>query len=125
MFHGFVTSWPPVDQVSSGTDRSTPTLLHSGRPRTLLATPLTSDTPAAVVTAPLGELPLPFTLSHAAAVLPALRRDGTARGPLVASALVAGSFSPDMTYFAATAFPGAMELGDVTHSPSGSSRPTC
>ncbi|MER5203133.1 DUF4184 family protein [Streptomyces sp. NPDC002825] len=62
---------------------------------------------------------MPFTLSHAAAVLPALRRDGTARGPLVASALVAGSFSPDMTYFAATAFPGVMVLGDVTHSPVG------
>ncbi|MFI0927689.1 DUF4184 family protein [Streptomyces sp. NPDC021012] len=59
---------------------------------------------------------MPFTLSHAAAVLPALRRNGTARGPLVASALVAGSFSPDMTYFAATAFPGAMVFGDVTHS---------
>ncbi|MFE5594662.1 DUF4184 family protein [Streptomyces sp. NPDC056549] len=62
---------------------------------------------------------MPFTLSHAAAVLPALRRDGTTRGPLVASALVAGSFSPDMTYFAATAFPDAMVLGDVTHSPLG------
>ncbi|MET9950900.1 DUF4184 family protein [Streptomyces sp. NPDC006339] len=59
---------------------------------------------------------MPFTLSHAAAVLPALRRDGTARGPLVASALVAGSFSPDMTYFAATAVPDAMFFGDVTHS---------
>ncbi len=67
----------------------------------------------------LGELPLPFTLSHAAAVLPGLRRNGTARGPLVASALVAGSFAPDMTYFAATAFPGAMVLGDITHSPVG------
>ncbi|MFF1509853.1 DUF4184 family protein [Streptomyces sp. NPDC058326] len=62
---------------------------------------------------------MPFTLSHAAAVLPGLRRNGTARGPLVASALVAGSFAPDMTYFAATAFPGAMVLGDVTHSPVG------
>ncbi|MFJ8663023.1 DUF4184 family protein [Streptomyces sp. NPDC093795] len=62
---------------------------------------------------------MPFTLSHAAAVLPGLRRNGTARGPLVASALVAGSFAPDMTYFAATAFPGAMALGDVTHSPVG------
>ncbi|MFE0698618.1 DUF4184 family protein [Streptomyces sp. NPDC058872] len=59
---------------------------------------------------------MPFTLSHAAAVLPGLHRNGTARGPLVASALVAGSFSPDMTYFAATAFPGAMLFGDVTHS---------
>ncbi|CCA54916.1 MULTISPECIES: DUF4184 family protein [Streptomyces] len=62
---------------------------------------------------------MPFTLSHAAAVLPGLRRDGTARGPLVASGLVAGSFAPDMTYFAATAFPGAMTFGDVTHSPVG------
>ncbi|MGW6537215.1 DUF4184 family protein [Streptomyces sp. NPDC055051] len=62
---------------------------------------------------------MPFTLSHAAAVLPGLRRDGTARGPLVASALVAGSFSPDLTYFAATVVPGAMEFGDVTHSPVG------
>ncbi|MFD4375363.1 DUF4184 family protein [Streptomyces sp. NPDC058486] len=62
---------------------------------------------------------MPFTLSHAAAVLPGLRRDGTARGPLVASALVAGSFSPDLTYFAATAVPEAMAFGDVTHSPVG------
>ncbi|MEV6649659.1 DUF4184 family protein [Streptomyces sp. NPDC051219] len=59
---------------------------------------------------------MPFTLSHAAAVLPGIRRDGTARGPLVASALVAGSFSPDMTYFADTAIPGAMLFGEVTHS---------
>ncbi|MET9933634.1 MULTISPECIES: DUF4184 family protein [unclassified Streptomyces] len=62
---------------------------------------------------------MPFTLSHAAAVLPGLRRNGTARGPLVASALVAGSFAPDMTYFAATALPDAMAFGDVTHSPVG------
>ncbi|MFJ2782632.1 MULTISPECIES: DUF4184 family protein [unclassified Streptomyces] len=62
---------------------------------------------------------MPFTLSHAAAVLPVLRRDGTARGPLVASALVAGSFAPDMTYFAATAVPGAMTLGHFTHAPLG------
>ncbi|MFF9197960.1 DUF4184 family protein [Streptomyces sp. NPDC014779] len=59
---------------------------------------------------------MPFTLSHAAAVLPGLRRGGTARGPLVASALVAGSFSPDLTYFAASVVPGAMRFGDVTHS---------
>ncbi|MEU8518468.1 DUF4184 family protein [Streptomyces sp. NBC_01216] len=59
---------------------------------------------------------MPFTLSHAAAMLPVIRRDGTARGPLIASALVAGSFSPDMTYFAATAIPGAMLFGSVTHS---------
>ncbi|MEL5957701.1 DUF4184 family protein [Streptomyces sp. CLV115] len=59
---------------------------------------------------------MPFTLSHAAAVLPGMRRDGTARGGLFASALVAGSFAPDMTYYADTAIPGAMEFGQVTHS---------
>ncbi|MFD0164343.1 DUF4184 family protein [Streptomyces decoyicus] len=59
---------------------------------------------------------MPFTLSHAAAVLPAIRRTGAARGPLVASALVAGSFAPDMTYYADTLVPGAMEFGEVTHS---------
>ncbi|MGR8011172.1 DUF4184 family protein [Streptomyces hypolithicus] len=58
---------------------------------------------------------MPFTLSHAAAVLPGIRRDGTGRGPLLASALVAGSFAPDMTYFAASAVPAAMAFGDVTH----------
>ncbi|WP_406098000.1 DUF4184 family protein [Streptomyces sp. NBC_01013] len=58
---------------------------------------------------------MPFTLSHAAAVLPGVRRDGTGRGPLLASALVAGSFAPDMTYYADTAIPGAMEFGQVTH----------
>ncbi|MFJ8676667.1 DUF4184 family protein [Streptomyces sp. NPDC093589] len=58
---------------------------------------------------------MPFTLSHAAAVLPAIRRTGAARGPLIASALVAGSFAPDMTYFADTVVPGAMLFGDVTH----------
>jgi hypothetical protein len=58
---------------------------------------------------------LPFTLSHAAAVLPAVRTDGTGRGPLVPAVLVAGSFAPDMTYYAASVFSGAMEFGDVTH----------
>ncbi len=62
---------------------------------------------------------MPFTLSHAAAVLPALHRTGAARGPLVASALVAGSFAPDMTYFADTLVPGAMLFGTFTHSPIG------
>lgn len=59
---------------------------------------------------------MPFTLSHAAAVLPGIRRSGRGRGPLVASALVAGSFAPDMTYYADTAVPEAMEFGEVTHS---------
>ncbi|WP_031487877.1 DUF4184 family protein [Streptomyces bicolor] len=59
---------------------------------------------------------MPFTLSHAAAVLPAVRTDGTGRGALVPAVLVAGSFSPDMTYYAASVLPEAMEFGDVTHS---------
>lgn len=58
---------------------------------------------------------MPFTLSHAAAVLPAVRADGTGRGPLVPAVLVAGSFAPDMTYYAASVLSGAMEFGDVTH----------
>jgi hypothetical protein len=59
---------------------------------------------------------LPFTLSHAAAVLPALRPDGTGRARLVPAVLVAGSFAPDMTYFAASVLDGAMEFGAFTHS---------
>ncbi|MFI8207390.1 DUF4184 family protein [Streptomyces sp. NPDC085937] len=58
---------------------------------------------------------MPFTLSHAAAVLPAVRTDGGGRGPLVPAVLVAGSFAPDMTYYAASVVSGAMEFGDVTH----------
>ncbi|MEV7730682.1 DUF4184 family protein [Streptomyces sp. NPDC088921] len=59
---------------------------------------------------------MPFTLSHAAAVLPAVRTDGTGRSRLVPAVLVAGSFAPDMTYYAASVVPGAMEFGTVTHS---------
>ncbi|WP_030596565.1 DUF4184 family protein [Streptomyces fulvoviolaceus] len=59
---------------------------------------------------------MPFTLSHAAAVLPAVRADGSGRGRLVPAVLVAGSFAPDMTYYAASVLSGAMEFGDVTHS---------
>ncbi|GAA2430568.1 DUF4184 family protein [Streptomyces macrosporus] len=62
---------------------------------------------------------MPFTLSHAAAALPGIRADGTGRGPLVASALVAGTLAPDMTYYAASAVPAAMRLGDLTHAPVG------
>ncbi|MEQ8144414.1 DUF4184 family protein [Streptomyces sp. OP7] len=58
---------------------------------------------------------MPFTLSHATAVLPAVRTDGGGRGPLVPAVLVAGSFAPDMTYYAASVVSGAMEFGDVTH----------
>ncbi|MEV4330588.1 DUF4184 family protein [Streptomyces sp. NPDC049597] len=62
---------------------------------------------------------MPFTLSHAAAVLPGIRTDGTARGPLFASALVLGCLAPDMTYFAASFVPGAMMYGGMTHRPMG------
>ncbi|MFJ9349566.1 DUF4184 family protein [Streptomyces sp. NPDC101237] len=62
---------------------------------------------------------MPFTLSHAAAVLPAVRRDGTGRAGLVPAVLVAGSFSPDLTYYAASAVPDAMEFGTFTHSLTG------
>ncbi|GAA5065915.1 hypothetical protein GCM10023336_47110 [Streptomyces similanensis] len=59
---------------------------------------------------------MPFTLSHAAAVLPAVRGDGTGRGRLTPALLVAGSFAPDLTYYAASVLPGAMGFGAVTHS---------
>lgn len=62
---------------------------------------------------------MPFTLSHAAAVLPAVRRTGRARGPLVACALVLGSFAPDTFYFADAVVEGVMGYGDFTHSPTG------
>ncbi|GHH94853.1 DUF4184 family protein [Streptomyces capillispiralis] len=58
---------------------------------------------------------MPFTLSHAAAVLPAVRADGSGRGPFVPAVLIAGSFAPDMTYYAASVLSGAMQFGDVTH----------
>ncbi|MFE2153455.1 DUF4184 family protein [Streptomyces lavendulae] len=59
---------------------------------------------------------MPFTLSHAAAVLPAVRRTGRARGPLVASALVLGSFAPDTFYFADAVVQGVMGYGAFAHS---------
>ncbi|MGW6011178.1 DUF4184 family protein [Streptomyces sp. NPDC055210] len=59
---------------------------------------------------------MPFTLSHAAAVLPAVRADGSGQGRLVPAVLAAGSFAPDMTYYAASVLPEAMEFGDFTHS---------
>ncbi|MBT2458574.1 DUF4184 family protein [Streptomyces sp. ISL-86] len=59
---------------------------------------------------------MPFTLSHAAAVLPAVRRTGRARGPLVASALVLGSFAPDTFYFLDAVVEGVMRYGTFTHS---------
>ncbi|MEU9985790.1 DUF4184 family protein [Streptomyces sp. NPDC048045] len=62
---------------------------------------------------------MPFTLSHAAAVLPAVRQDGRGRGRLVPAVLVAGSFAPDMTYYAASVLSGGMEFGAFTHSLAG------
>ncbi|MCW7943132.1 membrane protein [Streptomyces hygroscopicus] len=62
---------------------------------------------------------MPFTLSHAAAVLPAVRGDGSGRWQLVPAVLVAGSFAPDVTYFAASAVSRAMDFGGVTHSRAG------
>ncbi|MFF7995399.1 DUF4184 family protein [Kitasatospora xanthocidica] len=57
---------------------------------------------------------MPFTLSHPAAVLPLLRRAGE-RGPLVASALVAGSMAPDLPFFADSLLPGVYGHGGLTH----------
>ncbi|MFJ6623278.1 DUF4184 family protein [Kitasatospora sp. NPDC091335] len=57
---------------------------------------------------------MPFTLSHPAAVLPLLRAAG-ARGPLVASALVAGSMAPDVPFFAESLLPGVYGHGGLTH----------
>lgn len=62
---------------------------------------------------------MPFTLSHAAAVIPAIRRTGRARGPLVASALVLGSFAPDTFYFTDAVVEGVMAYGNFTHSLAG------
>ncbi|MEV0989434.1 DUF4184 family protein [Streptomyces sp. NPDC049949] len=59
---------------------------------------------------------MPFTLSHAAAVLPAVRRTGRARAPLVASALVLGSFAPDTFYFADAVVSGLWPYGEFAHS---------
>ena len=66
---------------------------------------------------------MPFTLSHVAAVLPALRTDRAGlprgRGPLLAAGLVAGSLAPDVPFFADTLFPGCHGLGRLTHHPVG------
>ncbi|WP_035792610.1 DUF4184 family protein [Kitasatospora mediocidica] len=57
---------------------------------------------------------MPFTLSHPAAVLPLLS-GVRGRGPLVASALVAGSMAPDVPFFAASLRPGLYRHGALTH----------
>ncbi|APV48631.1 hypothetical protein BWI17_02375 [Betaproteobacteria bacterium GR16-43] len=55
---------------------------------------------------------MPWTLSHAAAVLP-LRR--WCRGPLSFAGLVAGSFAPDAGYYVL-----AFDVGTFAHTPAGS-----
>ncbi|MFB6891266.1 DUF4184 family protein [Kitasatospora sp. NPDC056327] len=57
---------------------------------------------------------MPFTPSHPAAVLPLLRLAGE-RGPLVGSALVAGSLAPDVPFFAESLLPGVYRYGGPTH----------
>ncbi|MFC1430503.1 DUF4184 family protein [Streptacidiphilus sp. N1-3] len=57
---------------------------------------------------------MPFTFSHPAAVLPLLS-GGRGRGPLIASALVAGSLAPDLPFFADSLLPGSYALGGTTH----------
>ncbi|MER5640066.1 DUF4184 family protein [Kitasatospora sp. NPDC002227] len=57
---------------------------------------------------------MPFTLSHAAAVLP-LIEGARARGPWVASALVAGAFAPDVPFFLESVVPGTFGLGGPAH----------
>ncbi|WP_063774792.1 DUF4184 family protein [Kitasatospora azatica] len=57
---------------------------------------------------------MPFTFSHPVAVLPLLR-GLRGRGPLVASALVAGSMAPDLPFFAASWQPELYRGGTLTH----------
>lgn len=66
---------------------------------------------------------MPFTFSHAAAVLPALRTDRSGavrgRGPLLAAGLVAGSLAPDVPFFLDSVLPGTYGLGRLAHRPTG------
>ncbi|GAA1994487.1 DUF4184 family protein [Kitasatospora viridis] len=56
---------------------------------------------------------MPFTFSHPVAVLP-LVRGLRGRGPLVASALVAGSMAPDLPFFAGAGY-RALHRGHLAH----------
>ena len=60
---------------------------------------------------------MPFTFSHPAAVVPflPLLRDGCGRGPLIASAMVAGTLAPDVPFFLDSLLPGTFGLGAATH----------
>ncbi|WP_037571073.1 DUF4184 family protein [Phaeacidiphilus oryzae] len=55
---------------------------------------------------------MPFTVSHAAAVLPLVKR-----GPLVGAALVAGSMAPDVPFFLESLLPGSYRFGGLAHRP--------
>ncbi|WAL70999.1 DUF4184 family protein [Kitasatospora sp. YST-16] len=57
---------------------------------------------------------MPFTLSHAAAVLPGLRA-AKRKGALVAAGLVAGSLAPDVPFFAESLVRGVYRHGGLTH----------
>ncbi|MFJ4681317.1 DUF4184 family protein [Kitasatospora sp. NPDC088783] len=57
---------------------------------------------------------MPFTLSHAAAVLPGLRA-AKRKGALVAAGLVAGSLAPDVPFFAESLVRGVYRHGALTH----------
>lgn len=57
---------------------------------------------------------MPFTFSHPAAVLPFLS-GGRGRGPLLASALVAGSLAPDVPFFTQSLLPGSYRVGRAGH----------
>ncbi|MBY8887389.1 DUF4184 family protein [Streptomyces sp. PTM05] len=66
---------------------------------------------------------MPFTFSHPAAVLPALRAAGDGsvrgRGPLLVAGLVAGSLAPDVPFFLDSVLPGTYGFGRITHRPAG------
>ncbi|PWI43481.1 DUF4184 family protein [Streptomyces sp. ICBB 8177] len=66
---------------------------------------------------------MPFTFSHPAAVLPALRAtgDGTVggRGLFTVAGLVAGSLAPDVPFFLDSVLPGTYGFGRITHRPAG------
>ncbi|MCQ4081457.1 DUF4184 family protein [Streptomyces sp. RB6PN25] len=66
---------------------------------------------------------MPFTFSHPAAVLPALRTDAEgalrARGRLVAAGLIAGSIAPDIPFFAESIVPGVYGHGRIAHAAAG------
>ncbi len=118
---------PPVDTVvvRSPSARTQPTLRQLP-PRRYLFVPGISRLAAYAFPYPLSTL-VAFVQRGASCRSPSVmpRRccrssGGTVRrGRLVPSLLVAGSSAPDVTYFAASAVPGAMEFGAFTHPSAG------